>query len=100
MSIPVNEGSLVSLTAYPNPFREELNVRYTLNEPARVRITLINALGAEVAALVDQREDAGTHVHTFHGGNYRLEYGIYFIRYDVQDHHKSHTSIVRLIYIR
>jgi hypothetical protein len=45
---------------YPNPFNPSTVIRYQLTVPAQVRLRVFNALGDEVATLVDGPEDAGT----------------------------------------
>lgn len=44
---------------YPNPFKPETVIRYTLREPAHVRLDVLNILGSEVATVVN-----GEHVPT------------------------------------
>lgn len=51
----------IELEAAPNPLRADGIVRFTLAEPAHVRLSLISSLGEEVALLREGRESAGTH---------------------------------------
>ncbi len=61
---------------YPNPFNPVTEISFNLNEPARVRITVYNVIGREVAVLVDGFREAGTHSVSFDGGKFPS--GVYF----------------------
>lgn len=52
---------------YPNPFNPETAIRYTVEAPSRVRLTVYDVMGREVARLVDDRVAAGTHTSTWRG---------------------------------
>ncbi len=64
------------LTAYPNPFNPSTNLSYTLDSPSLVNLTVYDALGREVAVLINGFQSAGTHVNALHGSN--LAGGVYF----------------------
>ena len=63
---------------YPNPFNPTTSVRYTIPEEGHVSLKVFNALGVEVANLVDSVEPAGDYVVEFNGEN--LASGIYFLQ--------------------
>jgi hypothetical protein len=50
---------------YPNPFNPATNISFTLPEDARVRITVYNLLGEQVAELVDAEFASGSHTVSF-----------------------------------
>ncbi len=50
---------------YPNPFNPKTTISYTLAQPAAVQLCVFDALGREVASLVDGAQAAGEHVVTF-----------------------------------
>ncbi len=65
--------------AYPNPFNPATTVRYTLAEATTVRLSVSDALGREVAILVDsQLVPAGSHTAEFYGSS--LPSGTYLVR--------------------
>ena len=61
---------------YPNPFNPETIIRYALAEPARVHLAVYDALGRQVAVLVDEAQQAGYHERVFNAS--RLRSGTYF----------------------
>jgi len=63
---------------YPNPFNPSTNISYTLEKQDKVRLTVYDIRGREVAVLVDGVQAAGEHVVSFSGTG--LASGIYFYR--------------------
>lgn len=61
---------------YPNPFNPATNISYTLKSDGKVRLTVYDLLGREVAVLVNGVQNAGTYTVTFSGLD--LPSGIYF----------------------
>ena len=46
---------------YPNPFNPTTTIGYVLNEKSNIKLTLYNALGKEIAVLVNEEQDKGYH---------------------------------------
>lgn len=69
------------LESYPNPFNAATSIRYTLNEPGDVVVSIYNVLGQHVATLVDEYQSAGQHTTTWDAG--RAASGVYFYRLQV-----------------
>ncbi len=63
---------------YPNPFNPMTVIRYYVPGDMRVRLTVYDILGQEVATLVDQEHMPGAYVVDFDGS--RLSSGVYFYR--------------------
>lgn len=66
----------------PNPFNPSTMIGFSLPDQARVRLTVYNALGQEVAKLVDEERPAGSYVAQWNAVNqpsgayfYRIEAG-------------------------
>lgn len=63
---------------YPNPFNPSTNITFRMPEAGEVELKVYDALGNEVAVLIDEYRAAGTHTATFHAGN--LASGLYIAR--------------------
>ncbi|OYV85950.1 MAG: hypothetical protein B7Z63_04735 [Ignavibacteriae bacterium 37-53-5] len=63
---------------YPNPFNPSTVIGYKLSAVSSVTLKVYDALGREVAALVEARQNAGYHQITFNAS--KLSSGVYFYR--------------------
>lgn len=63
---------------YPNPFNPETRISYAVPTTAHVRLAVYDALGREVAVLVNEGQVAGRYETTFEGGG--LPSGVYLYR--------------------
>ena len=63
---------------YPNPFNPSTNISYSLNTKGKVRLSVYDIRGREVAVLVDGFQSAGNQTVKFSGDD--LTSGIYFYR--------------------
>jgi hypothetical protein len=62
----------------PNPFARSTILRYNLSKREHVRLVIFDALGREVARLVDEDREAGRHEVTLDAGD--LPSGVYLAR--------------------
>lgn len=63
---------------YPNPFNPSTKIRFTIPEASIVSLKVFNAIGEEVATLVNEVYESGTNEIVFNASN--LTSGIYFVR--------------------
>jgi N-acetylneuraminic acid mutarotase len=70
---------------YPNPFNPTTTIGYVLQEKSNAKLTLLNALGEEIAVLINEEQDKGYHKVEFNGSKlasevyyYRLQSGSFF----------------------
>jgi hypothetical protein len=78
---------------YPNPFNPTTTIAYTLGVNSKVKLSLYDMNGSEVAVLVDNKIPAGAHSVNFSGEN--LSSGIYF--YKLQTDNQIITRKMMLI---
>jgi hypothetical protein len=71
-------GSFRLIGNYPNPFNPSTTIRYELAEPARITLTVHDALGREVARLIDGPMPPGSHAATWNTDN-DMPSGVYFV---------------------
>ncbi len=74
-NVPVHFGLAQN---YPNPFNPSTTISYTLEQSGKVRLSVYDLLGREVAVLAEGVQHAGEHVVTFQGSG--LTSGVYFYR--------------------
>lgn len=70
--------ALALALAGPNPFRSETRLRVALPAAAHVAVTVVDALGRQVARLADGEMAAGEHTVAWDAG--RLAAGVYVVR--------------------
>jgi hypothetical protein len=87
---PVRPASLAG--AYPNPFNPETVIRYSLFVTGDVRLSVYNALGQEVALLVNELQPAGTYQIGWDASS--LPAGLYFVRLEAVE--AGHSSNMRM----
>jgi hypothetical protein len=63
---------------YPNPFNPSTEISFTLAKSEKVKLTVYNLLGEQVAVLVNGMRNAGPQAVTFNAKN--LSSGIYFYK--------------------
>jgi hypothetical protein len=64
----------------PNPFRDQLNVAYTLSETSDVVIELFTVLGEKVAAVTKTHQDPGVYSFRISAAEHNLSQGVYMFR--------------------
>jgi hypothetical protein len=74
----LSPSSFVLWQNYPNPFNPSTTIRYGLPNRSQVTLTVHNAIGQQVAQLVNGEVEAGDHEIRFDGNN--LASGVYFCR--------------------
>ncbi len=74
-----NTANLFRLESnYPNPFNPTTTIAYELRTTAHVAIKVVNALGEEVATLLDQTQTAGAHTVQWNAAH--VPSGVYFVQ--------------------
>jgi len=80
---------------YPNPFNSETVIEFSLPKPGNVLLKVYNALGQEVAVLVDERRQIGHYQSVWNAGN--LPSGVYFYRLIVEGDESRLTKKMLLV---
>ena len=68
--------NLQMLLNFPNPFNPITTIGYVLKEKTNAKLILLNAIGEEVAVLVNEEQDKGFHTVDFNAST--LASGVYF----------------------
>lgn len=70
-----------SVTLYPNPFIDSIQIEFELQVDTTVRLAVFDAIGSQIAVLFDKNLPAGQHVIPYNGNS--LPSGVYFFRLQV-----------------
>jgi hypothetical protein len=71
---------------YPNPFNPSTTIRYKLEQPGQVRLSIFDITGREVMRVMDQYQVGGSYSVTWNGrdeAGQQLASGVYFARLNV-----------------
>jgi hypothetical protein len=63
---------------YPNPFNPSTRIQYKISNTQFVVIKIYDAIGNEIAKLVNEEKSAGIYEADFNADKYGLTSGIYF----------------------
>ncbi|MDX9847943.1 MAG: right-handed parallel beta-helix repeat-containing protein [Tenuifilaceae bacterium] len=85
---PIEE--ITSLSVFPNPARESINIRFSLNQSENVRVEIISIIGQTMAVLTNQRLEAGNHTLNFSLNAYNLRPGIYLVKVGTGNNFSAH----------
>jgi hypothetical protein len=80
---------------YPNPFNPVTTIHYSIPSRTLVRLKVIDVLGREVEALVDEAKEAGRHSATWDAA--AVSSGVYFYRLEL-DGAVVHTRKMVLVH--
>ena len=93
----VNELSYSLEQNYPNPFNSVTFIRYTVPKDGLVKIRVYDALGKEVALLVNGTKQRGTYSIEFDGNDFKgISSGIYYYKMEAGDF----TDIKKMVLVK
>jgi hypothetical protein len=77
---------------YPNPFNPTTNIRFALPKSSNVKVTIYDAIGKEVAVVMNNELNAGTHTISWNASG--LASGIYLCRIEANDFVKVNKMLL------
>ncbi len=79
-NIPAHDfAKEINLTIHPNPYEDFVNIKYTLNKSADIKIEALNALGNKLETIADEFQRSGSYKFTFGSG---YPQGIYYVVFE------------------
>lgn len=84
-------GNQLMVTAYPNPSKEMISIRYKLNKRSDVSLSIHNMVGKEVVTKVIYNQDAGSCTERINTA--KLANGVYYVRINAD----GNTSTAKII---
>lgn len=79
---------------YPNPFNPTTQIKFSIPEVSNVKITIFDAIGREIAVLVNKELNAGNYTYSWNATN--LASGIYFYRMEAN----GFSQIRKMMFIK
>jgi hypothetical protein len=98
---PQSAGSvsipLVSIQNFPNPFRTNMKIRFSLSSPLPVRLKVFNSSGRLVRTLLNETKEAGVYQIYWDGTDNNkklLSSGIYFVNLEADNYKETHKTLL------
>jgi hypothetical protein len=79
----------------PNPFSTSTQIEYALPENGKVRLSVIDLLGQEIAVLINQTQSAGSYTVQFNAAG--LTPGVYIYKITVQGESRDFVETKRMV---
>ena len=90
---PQKTDNYLTVTCYPNPFRDITTIRYQIPGEDNVKLSIYNVCGQEITTLVNKEQPAG--IYTFSYASSDLPEGYYYCRLTSGSLNKM-TSLVKV----
>jgi hypothetical protein len=87
-----NIGNAATISNFPNPATDETIFVYDLKENANVNLRVLNAIGQEIASVVNANQPASLYKYSFNTAN--LNNGVYFYQLNVNGQSITKSFVV------
>jgi hypothetical protein len=77
---------------YPNPFNPITNIQFDLSKTGRVKLSVFDVTGKEIAVLINEEMSAGKYETTFDASGYTS--GIYFYRLETNNYSETKKMVL------
>jgi hypothetical protein len=82
-AVSILHNSVNEVETYPNPVKGELNIQFSVNESADIRISIVDMIGKELAVISNEIFDNGTHNLAYNTSS--LPIGMYLLRIQTEE---------------
>jgi hypothetical protein len=82
---PQLSGDDIKMKLFPNPFNNQFTLNYTLNRPGKVRISVMDIQGREIALIAQSEQSYGEYNYAINAQDYNMKGGVYIIRLTIDD---------------
>jgi hypothetical protein len=81
VSVPqLRQNNPLTINTYPNPFRDQMTIALTLNEPGLVSIQIVDLQGRSVAKIENRTFTNGNHDISWNATDHNLSPGFYMVQ--------------------
>ena len=87
---------VTQLTAFPNPFKGNTNIKLTLANTTMVSVIVYNVLGEEVTTLMEGNKGAGEYNINFDVEERRMSDGVYMVKLMIEEEEHQVLKLVEI----
>lgn len=81
---------------YPNPFNSKTKIEFYVPISGEVKLILYDALGREIAKLINEKREAGNYVYELEAAKFKLSSGVYFYKLK----NEGNIQIKKMLYLK
>jgi hypothetical protein len=90
----------LTLSSYPNPFKQNSTIQYSLPQAGHVKLTLSNMVGETVALLTDADMNTGNHSLILEPDALNMKPGVYFVEIRYENPNQSMRKVKKLVFTK
>jgi len=77
-------NNMFNYNVFPNPFRNDINISYSLNKEFNVTVGIYDILGKRIKDIVlNEKQNQGTYSYTIGASDIGLMPGMYFVKFEI-----------------
>ncbi len=96
----LHEDVPVQLSAYPNPFNDQLNLQFDMQQPGDVSLVVFDMQGRIVSKITENHFSEGSHSIAWNAHNTNLKDGFYMIRLQLNTHEGLFTKNFKIQHVK
>jgi len=85
-----------SITAYPNPFTNNLSITYKISQTEDVKISIYNQIGMLISTVVDNQVNKGVYTIQLDEKTTKLKSGVYFVKMEST----NYSEVIKVVKIK
>jgi len=89
-----------SVNNYPNPFKDNTKIVYTLPESGKVTLVLTDMFGKTIRTLVNEFQEAGNYSISVNSAELNLSSGVYLYRIEAAGATDTYVKVNKMIFTR
>lgn len=93
----IYQPDIIKISAFPNPFRLQTSIVFTLKTNSRVRINILDINGRQIIALANEMKSAGEHCLVWNRHNFAgnlVPPGMYFVQLNTEEQIITHKIVI------
>ncbi|MBN4081764.1 T9SS type A sorting domain-containing protein [bacterium AH-315-C07] len=75
----------IDFKVFPNPFKDETNITYTLNKETEVSIEVYDLLGKKISSITNERQQRGNYLYQIGTSETGIGNGVYLLKMEIEN---------------